>query len=54
MLMPMLLDINAPEFLILLVIAIVLFGPEKLPELFRKGPGWSSTYGRWPARRRSS
>ena len=33
---PLLLDINAPEFAILLVLAIVLFGPEKLPELFRK------------------
>lgn len=33
---PLFIDINAPEFLILLVIAIVLFGPEKLPELVRK------------------
>lgn len=33
---PLLLDINAPEFLLLLVIAIVLFGPEKLPDLARK------------------
>ena len=33
---PLLLDINAPEFLLLLVLAIILFGPERLPELFRK------------------
>lgn len=33
---PMLLDINGPEFLLLLVIAVVLFGPERLPDLFRK------------------
>ena len=33
---PLLLDINAPEFLLLLVLAVVLFGPEKLPELARK------------------
>jgi len=32
----LLIDINAPEFLILLVIAIILFGPERLPDLFRK------------------
>ncbi len=36
MLTPLLLDINAPEFLLLLVLAIILFGPERLPELFRK------------------
>jgi sec-independent protein translocase protein TatB len=29
-------DINAPEFVVLIVIAIVLFGPEKLPEFARK------------------
>jgi sec-independent protein translocase protein TatB len=29
-------DINAPEFVLLVVIAIILFGPEKLPELARK------------------
>ncbi|HEY5822503.1 MAG TPA: sec-independent translocase [Propionibacteriaceae bacterium] len=33
---PLLLDINAPEFMLLLVIAVVLFGPEKLPDLARK------------------
>ena len=33
---PMLLDVNGPEFLLLLVIAIVLFGPERLPDLARK------------------
>jgi sec-independent protein translocase protein TatB len=32
----MLLDVNGPEFLLLLVIAIVLFGPERLPDLARK------------------
>ena len=32
----MFIDINAPEFLILLVLAIVLFGPERLPDLARK------------------
>lgn len=29
-------DINAPEFVVLVVIAIVLFGPEKLPDFVRK------------------
>ena len=29
-------DINAPEFVVLVVIAIVLFGPEKLPDFARK------------------
>jgi len=33
---PQLLDINAPEFVLLLVIAIILFGPERLPDLARK------------------
>lgn len=33
---PLLLDINAPEFILLLVLAIILFGPERLPDLFRK------------------
>ena len=33
---PLLLDINGPEFLLLLVIAVVLFGPERLPDLARK------------------
>ena len=33
---PIFIDINAPEFLILLVLAIVLFGPERLPDLARK------------------
>jgi sec-independent protein translocase protein TatB len=33
---PLFIDINAPEFLILLVLAIVLFGPERLPDLARK------------------
>jgi sec-independent protein translocase protein TatB len=33
---PLLLDINGPEFLLLLVIAVILFGPERLPDLARK------------------
>jgi sec-independent protein translocase protein TatB len=33
---PLLLDINGPEFLLLLVLAIILFGPERLPDLVRK------------------
>ena len=33
---PLLLDINAPEFLMLLVLAVILFGPERLPDLARK------------------
>ncbi|WP_375423263.1 sec-independent translocase [uncultured Friedmanniella sp.] len=33
---PLLLDVNAPEFLLLLVLAIILFGPERLPDLARK------------------
>jgi sec-independent protein translocase protein TatB len=33
---PLLLDINGPEFVLLLVIAIILFGPERLPDLARK------------------
>jgi sec-independent protein translocase protein TatB len=33
---PLLLDINAPEFVLLLVIAVILFGPERLPDLARK------------------
>ena len=35
LLTPLFIDINAPEFLILLVLAIVLFGPERLPDLAR-------------------
>jgi sec-independent protein translocase protein TatB len=30
------LDIGAPEFLVLLVLAVILFGPERLPDLARK------------------
>ena len=33
---PLLLDINAPEFLLLVVLAVILFGPERLPDLARK------------------
>ena len=33
---PLLLDINGPEFLMLLVLAVILFGPERLPDLARK------------------
>ncbi len=29
-------DINGPEILILLVLAVIIFGPEKLPDLARK------------------
>jgi len=32
----LLLDINGPEFLLLLVLAVILFGPERLPDLARK------------------
>lgn len=30
------LDIGAPEFLLLVVLAIVMFGPERIPEMARK------------------
>ena len=33
---PMLLDVNPLEFVLLLALAIILFGPERLPDLFRK------------------
>jgi sec-independent protein translocase protein TatB len=33
---PLLLDINAPEFVLLMVLAVILFGPERLPDLARK------------------
>lgn len=33
---PLLLDINGPEFILLLVLAVILFGPERLPDLARK------------------
>lgn len=33
---PMLIDINASEFLLLAVVAVILFGPDKLPEFARK------------------
>jgi len=33
---PLLLDINGPEFALLLVLAVILFGPERLPDLARK------------------
>jgi sec-independent protein translocase protein TatB len=36
MMTPLLLDINAPEFVLLLVLAVILFGPERLPDLARK------------------
>ena len=29
-------DINAPEFIFLVALAVIIFGPEKLPELARK------------------
>src|SRR4030095_15548952 len=32
---PLLLDINGPEFVLLLVLAVILFGPERLPDLAR-------------------
>ncbi|MGL4831458.1 MAG: sec-independent translocase [Propionibacteriaceae bacterium] len=31
-----LMDINAGEFIVLIVLALVIFGPEKLPDLARK------------------
>ncbi len=36
MLVPLLIDINASEFILLAVVAVILFGPEKLPEFARK------------------
>ena len=33
---PQLIDINGPEFMLLLVLAVILFGPERLPDLARK------------------
>ena len=33
---PLLLDINGPEFALLIVLAVILFGPERLPDLARK------------------
>jgi len=36
LLTPMLIDINASEFILLAVVAVILFGPEKLPEFARK------------------
>jgi sec-independent protein translocase protein TatB len=31
-----LIDINGPEFMLLLALAVILFGPERLPDLARK------------------
>jgi len=33
---PMLFDVGAGEFLVIILIAIVLFGPDKLPDLIKK------------------
>ena len=33
---PQLIDINGPEFMLLLALAVILFGPERLPDLARK------------------
>lgn len=33
---PLIFDINGPEFLLLLALAVILFGPERLPDLARK------------------
>lgn len=33
---PLFIDINGPEFALLLVLAVILFGPERLPDLARK------------------
>ncbi|WP_203568312.1 sec-independent translocase [Aestuariimicrobium ganziense] len=30
-------DVGAPEFIVLVVLAIIFFGPEKIPEMARKG-----------------
>lgn len=34
--LPLIFDINGPEFLLLLALAVILFGPERLPDLARK------------------
>ena len=48
-------DVGAPELLVLMVIAVILFGPEKLPEFARKAARLVR-YVRnpWPATPRNS
>ena len=47
-------DIGPAEFLLLLVLAVILFGPERLPELARKAARMIRYVVRWPTTRNGS